>query len=137
FASIAQVTISDIVVDAIVEQHHILADQRELGSQVSQRHRPHINAVEQYQPLLQFIKARQQVDERGLATARTTDQRHLLARPDTEAKIVQGKAFGVFIAQADATEFDLASRTLNLMLALVRFRLRIDQREQALRGSDA
>jgi hypothetical protein len=66
--------------DAVVEQHHVLADQRELPAQRRRMSQSAQGvAVEQHQARGGLDEARQQVDQRRLAGARGADQGHGLA----------------------------------------------------------
>jgi hypothetical protein len=71
--------IGDVVGDAVVEEHDVLAHQRDLSAQARQRHRSVIDAVDQDQSLGLIIETRQQARQRGLAAAGRPHQRDALA----------------------------------------------------------
>ncbi len=75
-AGVAHHAVRDIGRDAVVEEHDVLAHQRDVGAQAGERQRLQIVAVEQYAPAGRAVKTRHQIGERALAAAGCADQRH-------------------------------------------------------------
>ncbi len=75
FAGVAHHAVGDIGRDAVVEQHDVLAHERDVRAQARERERLEIVAIEQYAPAGRPVEARHQVGERGLAAAGGADQR--------------------------------------------------------------
>ena len=134
-ARLAQRAVADVGGDGVVEQHHVLADQRQMRAQAAQRQVVDGHVVDQDGSGLGQHEARQHVHQRGLAAARAAHQRHGLAGLDGEGHVVQRVAVGVGEAMADASEFHAAAHRLGQRArALVDFRLLVDQREHAFGG---
>src|SRR6185436_16898331 len=96
--------VGDVGVDRVVEQHHFLAYQRDVGAQALERQRLQVLAVEQDAARGRRIEARQQVDERGLAAARGPDQRQRLARADVQVDAVERSLGARRVDEADPLE---------------------------------
>src|SRR6266581_4769798 len=81
----AHAAVGDVGVHRVVEQHYVLADERDVRAQAFEGQALDVLAVEQDPPLARRVEARQQIHQSGLAAARTADQRHGL--PGTDMKI--------------------------------------------------
>ena len=96
FAGAAHHAVGDIGRDAVVEQHDVLAHERDVRAQARERERLEIVAVEQDAPARRPVEARHQVGERGLAAAGGADQRDGFRRIDRERNALRapgGRAF--------------------------------------------
>ncbi|HYL70289.1 MAG TPA: ABC transporter transmembrane domain-containing protein, partial [Candidatus Dormibacteraeota bacterium] len=69
----------DVVADAVVEQHHVLAHHRDLFAQVGEVVVADVTTIDAHAAGADVVEARQQVDERRLAAARASDDRQGLA----------------------------------------------------------
>jgi hypothetical protein len=72
--------VGDVRVDGIVEQHDLLADERDVAAQAFQRQGLQVVPVEEHAAARGRVEPRQQVDERGLAAARAAHQREGFSR---------------------------------------------------------
>ena len=99
----------DIARQRVVEQHDVLADQRELAAQC-----PHVPVVQRHAVQADAARRRldeagQQVHQGGLAGTRRTDQRHGLAGPHLQRQAVHRRQAIVVISQADRVVANLAA----------------------------
>ena len=81
--------VGDVGGDRVVEQHDLLADERDLPAQIGEADRREILTVEQHAARARRVEARNQVDERGLAAARRPDERDRFARRDVEVDVFE------------------------------------------------
>ena len=79
----------DVGGDGVVEEHDVLAHERELAPQRGDVPRRERLAVEQQRAGGRLDEARQQVDERRLARARRADERDRLAGAQLEVDAVE------------------------------------------------
>ena len=137
-AFIFNLTECDVGRHRVVEQHHVLADQRKLAPQrvdapLAQRH-----AIEPNLAVAGFQKARQQVDQRCLAGARGPHQCHGFAGSDRQVQIGQGRGRIVAIGQAHRTQIDRPPHALaGHETAALLLRAELDQIDAALKGRQA
>ena len=102
--------VGDVGRHRVVEQHDVLAHQRDVGAQALERERLEIVPVEQHAPAGRAIEARHQVRERRLARPRGADQRHRLAGCDRKLDAVERRPFRVAVVKTHVLEPDLAAR---------------------------
>ena len=100
----AAAAVGDVGGDAVVEQHHVLADERELPAQ--RMHVPGFErlVVEADRAGGRMQEARQQVDQRRLARPGRADQRDRDAHRHVERHAVEGRRLVVAVAQRHAVE---------------------------------
>jgi hypothetical protein len=67
--------VGDVRRDGVVEEHDLLAHECNLPAQIGKPDRAQVLAVEQHAAGARHVEARNQVDERRLATAGGTDER--------------------------------------------------------------
>src|SRR5262249_9198867 len=130
-------SIGDVGGDRIVEQHDLLAHQRDLAAQIGECDAGQVLSVEQYAAVGGRGEARDQVYKRGLAAARGSDQRHRFAGRDIEHDIFERRTGFERIALGDVLEADAAASALDMNSAAVAFRHFVDEREDALGGRQA
>src|SRR6185437_14591352 len=80
---------SNVVPDGVVEEDDVLADDRDLLTQVVQLIIPHIVPVDPHYSLLRGVEPGQQAHESRLAAPGAADDRDALARRYAEADIVE------------------------------------------------
>src|SRR5690606_39459472 len=109
--------------------------QGNMPAQVAQPVVLHRQAVQQDFPLLMRVEARDQVDQRRLAAARSSHQRHHLPRLGGEADVVEYRLVAAWILEAQMTYVDTAADPFALLGATIRFGCFIKLFEDALRAS--
>src|SRR5437667_4106682 len=124
--------VGDVRGDRVVEQHDILAHQRDVRAQAAELERRDVDAVEQDLSGIRSVEARQQVGERGLARAEGPDQGNDLARFDRKRNPIQSRACAARIAEPDGSEFDFALRAADLARSGIGLGPLVDQAKYAL-----
>ena len=109
----------------------------DVGAQGRQRQRLDVLAVDADLPAAGVVEARYQVDQRGLAAARGSDQCDGLAGTDREVDVCQRIALGACVAQTDAGEFDFAARAAQRDRTGVHLGRLVEHAEHAFRGGQA
>ena len=90
--------------NGVVEHHHVLAHHGDLGAQAVEGPVVQSHVVEQHAPARRQHKARQQVDQRGLARSRWPHKGHDLARGDVQVDEFEcgGRCFGEALGMGHA-----------------------------------
>lgn len=90
-----------------LEQPAVLKHHAEQSAHVLARHVFGRNAVNENFAAVRFVKTHKQVDERGLARARRSDNGDFLSRFDLAVEVENNLLFGS-VAEIDVTELDVA-----------------------------
>src|SRR5260370_33468971 len=96
----------DVLADISFEQHVILQHHAHILAYYVERVHAVFYAIDFNRPLLDFVEARNQLDQRGFATARKPDQRHLLARRNVQVDPFRDRPVWA-IAEDDMVEDDI------------------------------
>ena len=128
--------VGDVRGDRVVEQHDILAHQRDVRAQAAELEGCDVHAVEQDLSGIRSVEARQQVGERGLARAGGPDQGNGLARFDRKRNPIQSRASAARIAESDGSEFDFALRAADLARSGIGLGPLVDQAKYTLRRGE-
>ncbi len=134
---IAEAAVADVGRDAVVEEHDVLADERDVRAQAREPQLEDVDAVDQDAPVARLVETREQVRERRLAAARGAHERDRLARRDAERDLRERGPRGARVGKAHPLELDLAARPADLDRAAVGLRLLVDQPEHRLGRGEA
>ena len=137
FGHFIEGAVGDIVAHRIVEQAHILADIGDLSPQVGEAIVADVVSVEQNPALAEFVETRQQVHQRGLATAGTSDNGHGLVGEDIEFHVLEHLPLVPRVAEPDLLEGDAAAGGLEGLLPPVLLARARQELEHALTGGYA
>ena len=103
--------VADVGGDRAMQERRVLRDHADRGAQALLRHVADVLAVDADAALLELVEAQEQVDERGLARARASDEADALARPHDEVEVVEHlAAVAAAVGERDVLEADLAAR---------------------------
>ena len=98
-----------------MQERGVLRDHADGRTQTLLSHRADVLAVDADAALLHFVKAEQQVHERGLACARSADQSHAFAGTDGQVQVVEyALSVGAAVRERHVLEPDLAAGNLEL-----------------------
>lgn len=136
-----QFAVADVLTHVAGEDERVLQHDAHLPAQAFQRHGTHIVAVDRHRAFGDVVETRQQVDDRGFAGTRRTDQRDRLAWLDMQVDQVQDVAAVRLVAEDDVVEVDAAldlrqidgvRRVTDLRLHVQRFKMRSRYAEQVI-----
>ena len=103
--------VRDVVGDRVVEQHDVLADERDLAAQIAQRVFTNVPPIEQNGAVVRIVEPRQQAHERRLAATRLPDERDRRPGRDVEAHLAQRALLARFVTERDVAIRHVAART--------------------------
>ena len=129
-----QFAVADVLTHVAGENERVLQHDAHLPAQAFQRHGTHVVAVNRNRAFGDVVETRQQVDDRGFAGTRRTDQRNRLAWLDMQVDQVQDVAAVRLIAEDDVVEVDAALdlRQIDGVRRVADLRLHIQRLEDAL-----
>ena len=128
--------VGDVRLDRVVEEHDVLAHQRDVGAQRRERELLDVDAVDADASVVRQVEARHEARDRRLAAIRGADEGDRVAGRHLEADATQGVARPRRVAEADRFEGDVAGEPTGLARARVALRLLVDQGEDVLRGGE-
>jgi hypothetical protein len=96
--------VSDVPLDALVEQHRLLAHDPEGPSQLVDVVVANVVALEEDIPLRRLVEAQQQLENGGLAAARSPHEGHFVALSDAEVDAAEGVVLSTFVPETDVLE---------------------------------
>ena len=129
-----QFAVADVLTHVAGEDERVLQHDAHLPAQAFQRHGTHVVAVDRHRAFGDVVETRQQVDDRGFAGTRRTDQRDRLAWLDMQVDQVQDVAAVRLVAEDDVVEVDAALdlRQIDGVRRVADLRLHIQRLEDAL-----
>ena len=132
-----QPAVEDVLLDAAVEQEHVLLHDADAAAQRFERHVVYVRAVDENPPARRLVEGGDEVADGGLAAARGADQRQRLALFDVQRNVFEN-FLGAVIGEGDVIERDFALHVLKV--ARVRaflFGLLVHDLEEALEAGHA
>ena len=129
-----QFAVADVLTHVAGEDERVLQHDAHLPAQAFQRDGTHVVAVDRHRAFGDVVETRQQVDDRGFAGTRRTDQRDRLAWLDMQVDQVQDVAAVRLVAEDDVVEVDAALdlRQIDGVRRVADLRLHIQRLEDAL-----
>ena len=118
--------IRDVLADGAVEQPGVLEHHAEVAPEILSCDVAGIDAIERDSTLVDVIEPHQQIHDGGLAGTSRTDDRHRLARLDTDVHVIDEGLVGQ-VAERHVVEHDLAARFHQSLLGATEFELLFDR----------
>ncbi len=131
-----QIAIGNIIGHGVVEQRHMLGDQRNMAPQITQAIPLDRHPIHQNLPLIMGVETGDQIGQGGLATSRATNQSHHLTGLDGETDILQHRLVGTGIAERQVVHFNPTAHPIPLDGTGILLRLLIQLLEDALGGGN-
>ena len=129
-----QFAVADVLTHVAGEDERVLQHDAHLPAQAFQRDGTHVVAVDRHRAFGDVVETRQQVDDRGFAGTRRTNQRDRLAWLDMQVDQVQDVAAVRLVAENHVVEVDAALdlRQIDGVRRVADLRLHIQRFEDAL-----
>src|ERR1700720_1548488 len=89
----------DVVPYRVIEQHDILADDRDLLPQIAQIVLAGITSIDPHRPRLYVVEPRQEIDECRFATAGASDDSHTLAGRYSQRNIPKSRTLAALVRE--------------------------------------
>ena len=111
FVARTRAAVADVVGDRAMQQRRVLRDHADCGTQALLSDAGDVLSVDRDAAMFEIVETQEQIDERGFAGARTTDESDALARTNREVEFVQNlRPVAAVVRERYAIEPDFAAR---------------------------